>query len=64
MLKFWEREEWQAMYEATKSQHVESVKHGALSDAIAYGSLFALCVVLLVTHLLWAQRAKESLRAS
>jgi len=56
VVNFWERDQWQATYEAAKSQYVESVKRKAARDCIAYGSLFALCIALLITHLLWARR--------
>ncbi|MFY9555475.1 MAG: hypothetical protein WAV47_12255 [Blastocatellia bacterium] len=56
MLKFWERGEWEAMYEAAKTQHIQAVRSKALHDLTAYASLCALCVVLSIAHLLWARR--------
>jgi hypothetical protein len=56
VVNFWDRNEWQAMYLAEKSQHVESVKHKALVGVIAYGSVCGLCIVLLITHLIWSRR--------
>lgn len=56
--------EWQAIYDAAKAQHadavrqqVESKRQRAVSNLAAYGTLCALCVLLLITHLLWARRA-------
>jgi hypothetical protein len=46
MVRFWERDEWQAMYDAAKKQHLEGVRRRAYRTTIAYGTLCGLCLVL------------------
>lgn len=57
---------WEPMYEAAKAQHaeaarqqVEVVRNKAKQKMVAYGSLGALCVALLITHLAWARRIER-----
>lgn len=56
-------EEWQEVYDTAKAQYaenarlqIESARQSAARNIVAYGSLTGLCVVLLITHLLWARR--------
>jgi len=57
------RVDWQTMYDAAQAQQaeavrglIESVHRKAGQNVIAYGTLCALSVLLLITHLLWAKR--------
>lgn len=59
-------QQWQAMYETAKAQHLEnlrqqaeSIRNKAAHNIAAYGTLSGLCIVLLLTHLLWARRLRE-----
>jgi hypothetical protein len=54
---------WQVMYDEAKAQHaealrqqVEAVRRKAARNVMAYGTLFVLSIVLLITHLIWARR--------
>lgn len=45
-------ERWQAMFAAARANHAQEERE----KLYAFGVLAALCIVLLITHLLWARR--------
>jgi hypothetical protein len=49
-------QQWQAMYDAAKAQHTEAIRRKAIGNLVAYGTLCGLCLVILITHLLWTRR--------
>lgn len=51
-----EADQWDAMYAAAKTQHIEGVRSKALRDSIAFGGLCLVSVIVLITHLTWARR--------
>jgi hypothetical protein len=48
-----------AQYAANVSRQIEYNRQRAARQMAAYGALFALCLVLLLTHLLWFRRVKD-----
>lgn len=55
-IKFWERDEWQAMYDAERNQHLHAVRSEASRNLVAYGLLAFLCLGLVLVHVGWARR--------
>ena len=49
-----------AMYEAAKSDKIQSVKHRAMRDIMVNGLLIIICVVLFLTHWLWMRRLNKT----
>ena len=52
----WSREEWEAIYNAERQQHIEAMKQRAGRNCIAYGGLWGLCFILLFIHVPLARR--------
>lgn len=50
----------QTMYEAAKSDKIQSVKHRAKRDIMVNGLLIIICVVLFLTHWLWMRRLNKT----
>jgi len=50
-----------AMYEAAKSDKIQSVKHRAMRDIMVNGILIIMCVVLFLTHWLWMRRLNKTI---
>jgi len=55
-VRFWDRDEWQVMYDATKNQQARAARLKATRDLVAYGILVVLCVGLAIIHVGWARR--------
>lgn len=49
-----------AMYEAAKSDKIQSVKHRSMSDIMVNSLLIVICVVLFLTHWLWMRRLNKT----
>ncbi len=49
-----------AMYEAAKSDKIQSVKHRAIRDIMVNSLLIIICTVLFLTHWLWMRRLNKT----
>ncbi len=49
-----------AMYEAAKSNKIQSVKHRTKREMMVNGLLIVICVVLFITHWRWVQKISKS----
>lgn len=56
--------QWQALYDEAKAHHTEAVRkqtqairQKAMGNLVAYGILCGVCVLLMITHLLWMRRS-------
>jgi len=49
-----------AMYEAAKSDKIQSVKHRAMRDIMVNSLLIIICTVLFLTHWLWMRRLNKT----
>jgi hypothetical protein len=48
------------MYEAAKSNKIQSVKHRTKREMMVNGLLIVICVVLFITHWRWVQKISKS----
>lgn len=48
------------MYEAAKSDKIQSVKHRTKREMMVNGLLIVICVVLFITHWRWVQKISKS----
>ena len=49
-------ERWETIYNAEKQQHIEAMRQRAGRNCIAYGTLWGLCIILLLVHVPLAHR--------
>jgi hypothetical protein len=49
-----------AMYEAAKSDKIQSVKHRAMRNIMVNSLLIVICVALFLTHWLWMRRLNKT----